>query len=81
MSNVELILNMLAEITNTEISRQDKPETMVEHKKVARRGGSVARAAREQYEEQTGKKAVTSMNAQNIKTLSEDSVDRSSSDS
>ena len=46
MTNVELVLNMLAEVTTTDISRQDAPETMDEHKNVARRGGSVAKAAR-----------------------------------
>jgi hypothetical protein len=66
MANVELVLNMLAEITTTDISRQDEPETMSEHKNVARRGGSVAKVARVQYEKQTGKKAVTSLNAKNL---------------
>lgn len=72
MTNVELVLNMLAEITTTDISRQDEPETMAEHKNVARRGGSVAGAARVQYEKQTGKKAVTSLNAANLKSLAEE---------
>ncbi len=72
MTNVELVLNMLAEITTTDISRQDEPETMAEHKNGARRGGSVAGAARVQYEKQTGKKAVTSLNAANLKSLAEE---------
>jgi hypothetical protein len=63
MTNVELVLNMLAEVTATDITRQDDPETMDEHKSVARRGGSVAKAARVQYEQQTGKKAVSPLNA------------------
>lgn len=41
MTNVELVLNMLAEVTTTDISRQDELETMAEHKSVAQRGGSV----------------------------------------
>ncbi|OLN30606.1 DNA-damage-inducible protein d [Desulfosporosinus metallidurans] len=45
MTNVELVLNMLAEVTTTDISRQDEPETMEQHKKVAQRGGSVAKVA------------------------------------
>ena len=69
MTNVELVLNMLAEVTTTDISRQNEPETMAEHKSVARRGGSVAKAARVQYEKQTGKKAVTPLNAKDIKGL------------
>jgi hypothetical protein len=71
MTNVELVLNMLAEVTTTDISRQSEPETMTEHKQIARRGGSVAKAAREQYEKQTGKKAVSSLNAKNIKAISD----------
>lgn len=71
MNNVELVLNMLAEVTTTDISRQDEPETMVEHKSVARRGGSVAKAARVQYEKQTGKKAVTPLNAKDLKGLAD----------
>lgn len=71
MTNVELVLNMLAEVTTTDISRQDEPETMAEHKSVARRGGSVAKAARVQYEKQTGKKAVTPLNAKNLKGLAD----------
>ena len=67
MTNVELVLNMLAEVTTTDISRQDKPETMDEHKGIARRGGSVAKAARMQYEKQTGKPAVSKLNAKNLK--------------
>ena len=69
MTNVELILNMLAEVTTTDITRQDEPETMTEHKDVARRGGSVAKAARLQYERQTGKNAVSPLNAKNLKSL------------
>ena len=71
MTNVELVLNMLAEITTTDISRQDKPETMDEQKQTARRGGSVAKAARVQYEKQTGKKAVSPLNAKNLKGLAD----------
>lgn len=75
MTNVELVLNMLAEVTTTDITRQDDPETMSEHKSVARRGGSVAKAARLQYEKQTGKKAVTPLNAKNLKGLADKKQD------
>ena len=67
MTNVELVLNMLAEVTTTDISRQDEPETMDEHKGIARRGGSVAKAARMQYEKQTGKPAVSKLNAKSLR--------------
>ena len=69
MTNVELILNMLAEATATDITKEDNPQTMEHHKVVARRGGSVAKAARLQYEEETGKKAVSPLNAKNLKAL------------
>lgn len=55
MTNVELILNMLAEVTTTDIIN-DEPETMLEHKSIARRGGSVAKVALQQYEKQTEKR-------------------------
>ena len=71
MTNVELVLNMLAEVTATDITRQDDPETMDEHKSVARRGGSVAKTARVQYEQQTGKKAVSPLNAKNLRVLAD----------
>jgi hypothetical protein len=63
-------LKMLAEVTTTDITRQDEPETMAEHKNIARRGGSVAKAACVQYEQQTGKKAVSPLNAKNLKAIS-----------
>jgi hypothetical protein len=71
MTNVEFVLNMLAEVSTTDITRQDAPDTLTEHKKIARRGGSVARVAREQYEKQTGKKAISPLNAKNLKALSD----------
>ena len=80
MTNVELVLNMLAEVTTTDITKQDEPETLSEHKNIARRGGSVAKAARLQYEEQTGKKAVSPLNAKNLKALSESSENKTIND-
>ena len=68
-----MVLNMLAEITTTDITRQDEPETMAEHKSIARRGGSVAKTAREQYEQQTGKKAVSPINAKSLKAIGDTS--------
>jgi hypothetical protein len=80
MTNVELVLNMLAEVTTTDITRQDDPETMTEHKGIARRGGSVARAARVQYEKQTGKQAVSPLNAKNLKELTDGKQDTENED-
>ncbi len=65
MSNLELVLNMLAEVSTTEISRGSNPQGFEESKKVARQGGNVARNAREEIEKQSGKSAITSRNAKN----------------
>ena len=69
MSNVELILNMLAEASTTEISQNEKPETFEENKNVARKGGKVAKAARVQLEEKKKKSVVTSKNAKDLQSL------------
>lgn len=63
MTNAEIVLNMLAELTTTEIEQTENPQNLDEHKKVARKGGSVAKTARIDYEKKTGKKVVTSLNA------------------
>ena len=69
MTNIELVLNMLAEVTTTSISRQESPSTFEESKSVARRGGRVANVAKKEYEEATGLKAVSSLNASNKPAL------------
>ena len=69
MTNMELVLNMLAEESATDISKETDPIGITESAKVAKQGGSVARAAREQYEKQSGKRVVTSLNAKDIKAL------------
>jgi len=66
MTNLELVLNMLAEASTTEISKDKKPKTFTENKIVARKGGEVAKAARLQLENTTGKKVVTSQNAKSL---------------
>lgn len=63
MSTTELVLNMLAETSTTDISKSEKPNTLEEHKQVARRGGNVAGIARKALEGETGKPVITSMNA------------------
>jgi len=67
MTNLELVLNMLAEASTTEISMDKEPKTFSESKSIARKGGNVAKAARLQLEKTTGKKVVTKLNAKNIK--------------
>ena len=62
MTNEELVMNMLAELTTTNITKEEHPITMREHAQAASRGGSVARVAREAFEQQTGKKVVTNLN-------------------
>jgi len=69
MTNMELVLNMLAEVSATDLSRETDPVGMSESAKVARQGGSVAKAAREQYERQSGRKVITPRNAKNLKSL------------
>jgi hypothetical protein len=59
-------LNMLAEASTTEISREIEPNTFSENKEVARKGGNVAKAARLKLENTTGKKVVTKLNAKHL---------------
>ena len=63
MTTLELVLNMLAEATTTEISRQKAPEGLRENVEVARFGGKVAGDARKAIEQQTGVPVITSKNA------------------
>ena len=69
MTNLELVLNMLAEASTTEISKEKEPQTFADNAKVAQEGGSVAATARKQLESKTGKKVVTPLNAKSIKSL------------
>ena len=63
MTNEELVLNMLAELSTTSITRSENPATLKENMDVAARGGKVARVAREELEAQTGKKVVSPLSA------------------
>ncbi|MCK9508750.1 MAG: hypothetical protein M0Q54_09975 [Pigmentiphaga sp.] len=63
MTNTELILNMLAEASTKDISKEIKPSTFEENANVARKGGNVAKVARRELEAQTGKKVITPLNA------------------
>jgi uncharacterized protein YukE len=67
MSNLELVLNMLAEATTTEISKAIIPETLEENKVVALKGGKIAGNTRKQIEEQTGNEIVSKLNAKSLK--------------
>ena len=71
MTNVELILNSLAEASTTEISKQKDPSGFEENKVVAKEGGEVAKIAREQLEAKIGKTIISSKNAKDFTQLSE----------
>jgi hypothetical protein len=75
MTNLELVLNMLAEASTTEISKDKKPKTFNENKIVAKKGGDVAKAARLRLEKTTGKKVVTRQNAKQIGTNKNNEID------
>ncbi|MBU1953393.1 Bro-N domain-containing protein [Patescibacteria group bacterium] len=62
MTDLELIFTMLGEKMTTEISNKEKPKAMIEHKKVARRGGSVAGNARKQAERELGRSVISKEN-------------------
>jgi prophage antirepressor-like protein len=71
MTNVELILNSLAEASTTEISKQKDPSGFEENKVVAKEGGEVAKIAREQLEAKIGKTIISSKNAKDFTQLPE----------
>lgn len=66
MTNLELVLNMLAEATTTEISKEKKPKTFSENQTIARQGGTIAGNTRREIEEKTGKGVVTEHNAKRL---------------
>lgn len=75
MTNVELALNILAEASTTEISKEKDPFGFDENKVVAKEGGEVAKVARQQLESKIGKSVVSSKNAKDIVQLPEKSTD------
>ncbi len=62
MTDLELIFTMLGEKVSTELSQQEKPSEMPEHKSVARRGGRVAGTARKETEKELGRSIISSSN-------------------
>ena len=75
MTTLELVLNMLAEATTTEISKKQKPQTFKENKDVARSGGEVAGIARREAEKRTGESVITSKNAVDFSRLIENVIE------
>jgi hypothetical protein len=67
MTNLELVLNMLAEATTVEISKEKEPQTFDESRKIARHGGEIAGNTRKEIEQKTGKKVVTNQNAMELR--------------
>ena len=74
MSNLELVLTMLAEASTTDIAKAEQPQGFDENQKVARRGGNVAGVARKALEAETGKPVVTAQNAESFRQLVTDIV-------
>jgi len=67
MTNLELVLNMLAEASTTEISKKQNPKGLEENKSIARKGGFAAKKARLEIEKQTGESIISSKNAKHLK--------------
>ena len=75
MSTLELVLNMLAEATTTELSKSTEPKNFNENVKVARRGGEIAGNTRKEIEADTGKPVVTSQNAAQLNEVVTDMIE------
>lgn len=80
MSTLELVLNMLAEATTTEISKEQNPQSFSENREIAREGGEVAGNARKDIETRTGKPVITSKNASDFSNLISDVIENDYSD-
>ena len=74
MSDLELVLTMLAEASTTDIAKAEQPQGFDENQQVARRGGNVAGVARKALEAETGKPVVTAQNAESFRQLVTDIV-------
>jgi len=66
MTNLELVLNMLAETSTTELSKKEKPKNFTENKEVAQKGGSVAGSARQDLENKLGESVVSPLNVKEL---------------
>ena len=71
MSDLELVLNMLAEASTTGISRVERPEGMAENLAVAQRGGRVAGNARKELEQEMGRPVISAENARTMKLITD----------
>ncbi|MEF9880620.1 MAG: Bro-N domain-containing protein [Clostridia bacterium] len=75
MSTLELVLNMLAEATTTELSKKHQPDGLSESQQIARRGGAIAGGAREAIEKDTGVPVITSQNAASLNRVLPDVIE------
>lgn len=75
MTDLELVLNMLAEATTTELSKTHNPEGLEENRKIAKEGGAVAGNARKDIEQRTGKPVISSQNAKEMSDLVTDLIE------
>jgi hypothetical protein len=76
MTNLELVLNMLAETSTTELSKKQKPKTLLENKKVAKKGGSVAGSARKDLEKKLGESVISPLNAKELGKREDDKLEK-----
>lgn len=75
MTDIELALNMLAEVTTTAISKQEQPVTFNESREVAKRGGKVAKTARDNVEQELGHSVISPLNSTQIELLTNNQKD------
>ena len=75
MSTLELVLNMLAEATTTELSKTTNPQTFKENVEIAKQGGNVAGNARKEIEEKSGRPVITSKNASELNQIVTDLIE------
>ena len=75
MSTLELVLNMLAEATTTELSKTTNPQTFKENVEIAKQGGNVAGNARKEIEEKSGRPVITSKNATELNQIVTDLIE------
>jgi hypothetical protein len=76
MTNLELVLNMLAEATTAEISKEKKPKTFVDNKKIANQGGTIAGNTRKEIEAKTGKEVVSDLSAKKLLSTKTKRIDK-----
>jgi len=69
MTNLEVVLNMLAKTATTEISQKRNPKTFPENRKIATEGSTIAGNARKQIELKSGRRIITKKNAQGLKLI------------